>query len=69
MAMQQAAWAPYINAQGIDTFNSDIDLGCYEFNVNYQFDFATICHKSSDLVPGGGAGCRRPHRTPTGRLS
>ena len=45
MAMQQAAWAPYINQQGIDTFNSDIDLGCYVFNVLYQFDFATICHK------------------------
>lgn len=43
--MQQAAWAPYINQQGIDTFNSDIDLGCYVFNVLYQFDFATICHK------------------------
>jgi peptide/nickel transport system substrate-binding protein len=44
-AMQQAAWAPYINQQGIDTFNSDIDLGCYVFNVLYQFDFATICKK------------------------
>ena len=45
MAMQQAAWAPYINQQGIDTFNSDIDLGCYVFNVLYQFDFSTICKK------------------------
>ena len=44
-AMQQAAWAPYINQQGIDTFNSDIDLGCYVFNVLYQFDFSTICKK------------------------
>jgi peptide/nickel transport system substrate-binding protein len=43
--MEQAPWAPYINQQGIDTFNSDIDLSCYEFHVNYQFDFATICHK------------------------
>ena len=43
--MQQAPWAPFINQQGIDTFNSDIDLSCYEFHVNYQFDFATICHK------------------------
>ena len=43
--MQQAAWAPYINQQGIDTFNSDVDLSCYVFHVNYQFDFATICHK------------------------
>ncbi len=43
--MQQAPWAPYINQQGIDTFNSDIDLSCYVFHVNYQFDFATICHK------------------------
>ncbi len=45
MVMQQAAWAPYINQQGIDTFNSDIDLSCYVFNVNYQFDFSTICKK------------------------
>ena len=45
MVMQQAAWAPYLNQQGIDTFNSDIDLSCYVFHVNYQFDFATICHK------------------------
>ena len=45
MTMQQAAWAPYLNQQGIDTFNSDIDLSCYVFHVNYQFDFATICHK------------------------
>ena len=28
-----------------DTFNSDIDLSCYVFHVNYQFDFATICKK------------------------
>jgi peptide/nickel transport system substrate-binding protein len=43
--MEQAAWAPYINQQGIDTFNSDIDLSCYVFHVNYQFDFSTICKK------------------------
>jgi len=43
--MEQAAWAPYINQQGIDTFNSDVDLGCYVFNVLYQFDFSTICKK------------------------
>ena len=45
MVMEQAPWAPYINQQGIDTFGSDIDLSCYVFNVNYQFDFSTICHK------------------------
>jgi peptide/nickel transport system substrate-binding protein len=43
--MQQAGWAPYINQQGIDTFNADVDLSCYVFHVNYQFDFATICKK------------------------
>jgi peptide/nickel transport system substrate-binding protein len=43
--MEQAPWAPYLNQQGIDTFNSNIDLSCYVFNVNYQFDFATICKK------------------------
>ena len=45
MVMQQAPWAPYLNQQGIDTFSSDIDLSCYVFQVNYQFDFSTICHK------------------------
>jgi peptide/nickel transport system substrate-binding protein len=45
MVMEQAPWAPYINQQGIDTFNSDIDLSCYVFHVNYQFDFSTICKK------------------------
>jgi peptide/nickel transport system substrate-binding protein len=45
MVMEKAGWAPYLNQQGIDTFNSDIDLSCYVFHVNYQFDFATICHK------------------------
>jgi hypothetical protein len=43
--MQQAAWAPFINRQFVDTFNSDIDLGCYVNHLLYQFDFATICHK------------------------
>jgi peptide/nickel transport system substrate-binding protein len=44
-AMQQGAWAPFINRQFVDTFNSDIDLSCYINHVLYQFDFATICHK------------------------
>ena len=44
-AMQQAAWAPFINRQFVDTFNSNIDLSCYINHVLYQFDFATICHK------------------------
>ena len=45
MVMEQAAWAPFINQQGIDTFGSDMDLSCYVFHVNYQFDFSTICKK------------------------
>jgi peptide/nickel transport system substrate-binding protein len=45
MVMEQAAWAPFLNVQGIDTFSSSIDLSCYIFHVNYQFDFATICKK------------------------
>jgi peptide/nickel transport system substrate-binding protein len=45
MTMQKAAWAPYVNVQGIDTFSSSVDLSCYVFHVNYQFDFATICKK------------------------
>lgn len=40
-----APWAPYLNVQYIDTFNSDIDLSCYVNHVLYEFDFATICKK------------------------
>jgi peptide/nickel transport system substrate-binding protein len=43
--MQEAPWAPYLNVQYIDTFNSDIDLSCYVNHVLYEFDFATICKK------------------------
>lgn len=43
--MQEAPWAPFVNVQSIDTFGPDVDLGCYVQQVNYQFDFATICHK------------------------
>jgi peptide/nickel transport system substrate-binding protein len=43
--MQQAPWAPFINRQFTDFFNSDMDLSCYVNHVLYQFDFATICHK------------------------
>jgi peptide/nickel transport system substrate-binding protein len=43
--MEKAAWAPFMNRQFIDFFNSDIDLSCYVNHVLYQFDFATICHK------------------------
>ena len=43
--MQQAPWAPFINRQFTDFFNSDIDLSCYENHVLYEFDYATICHK------------------------
>jgi len=45
MVIEKAGWAPFVNVQGIDTFNNDIDLSCYIFHVNYQFDFATICKK------------------------
>jgi peptide/nickel transport system substrate-binding protein len=40
-----APWAPYLNVQYVDTFNSDINLNCYVNHVLYQFDFATICKK------------------------
>jgi hypothetical protein len=45
MVMEKAGWAPYVNVQGIDTFSSNVDLSCYVFHVNYQFDFSTICKK------------------------
>jgi peptide/nickel transport system substrate-binding protein len=43
--MQQAPWAPFVNVQSIDTFGPDVNLSCYVQHLNYQFDFATICHK------------------------
>jgi len=45
MTMEQAAWAPFMNRQFTDFFNSDMDLSCYVNHVLYQFDFALICHK------------------------
>jgi peptide/nickel transport system substrate-binding protein len=45
LVMEQGGWAPFVNVQQIDTFGTDIDLSCYVQHVNYQFDFATICHK------------------------
>jgi peptide/nickel transport system substrate-binding protein len=43
--MAQAPWAPFMNRQFIDFFNSDMDLSCYVNHVLYQFDFAAICKK------------------------
>jgi peptide/nickel transport system substrate-binding protein len=43
--MAQAPWAPYLNVEYLDTFNKNIDLSCYQYNVVYNFDFSTICHK------------------------
>jgi peptide/nickel transport system substrate-binding protein len=45
MVDEQAPWAPFMNRQFTDFFNSDMDLSCYENHVLYQFDYATICHK------------------------
>jgi peptide/nickel transport system substrate-binding protein len=45
MVMEQAPWAPFLNRQFTDFFNTDMDLSCYVNHVLYQFDFATICHK------------------------
>jgi peptide/nickel transport system substrate-binding protein len=45
MVMEQAPWAPFINRQFTDFFNSDMDLSCYVNHVLYQYDFSTACHK------------------------
>jgi peptide/nickel transport system substrate-binding protein len=45
MVDEQAPWAPFMNRQFTDFFNSDMDLSCYQNHVLYQFDYATICHK------------------------
>jgi peptide/nickel transport system substrate-binding protein len=44
-AMQQAAWAPYVNRQFTDFFDKDVDTGCYINHVLYQLDFSRICMK------------------------
>jgi peptide/nickel transport system substrate-binding protein len=43
--MAQAPWAPFMNRQETDFFNSDMDLSCYVNHVLYAFDFALICKK------------------------
>jgi peptide/nickel transport system substrate-binding protein len=44
-AIQQAAWAPYVNRQFTDFFSKDVDTSCYVNHVLYQFDFSRICMK------------------------
>ena len=44
-AMEQAPWAPFMNRQETDFFNSGMDLSCYVNHVLYAFDFALICKK------------------------
>jgi peptide/nickel transport system substrate-binding protein len=43
--MQDAPWAPFMNRQFTDFFNSGMDLTCYVNHVLYQFDFSLICKK------------------------
>jgi len=43
--MKQAPWAPFLNRQFTDFFDSKVDLSCYENHVLYEFDYATICVK------------------------
>src|SRR3954451_1463513 len=43
--MQAAPWAPFLNRQFTDFFDSKVDLSCYENHVLYEFDYATICSK------------------------
>jgi peptide/nickel transport system substrate-binding protein len=43
--MEDAPWAPFLNREQTDFFSSRVDLGCYENNVVYEFDYATICVK------------------------
>lgn len=39
------AAAPYVTRSGTDFFSSRMNMGCYVFNVLYQWDFATACLK------------------------
>jgi peptide/nickel transport system substrate-binding protein len=43
--MEDAPWAPFLNREQTDFFSARVDLGCYENNVVYEFDYATICVK------------------------
>ena len=44
-AIEQAAWAPYVNRQFTDFFSKDVDTSCYINHVLYQFDLSRICMK------------------------
>jgi peptide/nickel transport system substrate-binding protein len=43
--MEAAPWAPFLNREQTDFFSARVDLDCYENNVVYEFDYATICVK------------------------
>ena len=45
MVMKQAPWAPFLNRQFTDFFDSKVDLSCYQNHVLYEFDYSTICMK------------------------
>jgi len=41
--MREAPWAPFLNREFTDYFNSRVNLGCYVNQVVYGFDYSTIC--------------------------
>lgn len=41
--MLKAPWAPFLNREFTDFFNSKVNLGCYVNQVVYGFDYSTIC--------------------------
>jgi len=43
--MEAAPWAPFLNREQTDFFSARVDMRCYENNVVYEFDYATICVK------------------------
>jgi peptide/nickel transport system substrate-binding protein len=45
LVVKYAGVVPYVNRSGTDFFSKKMNLGCYEFHVLYQWDFATSCQK------------------------
>ncbi len=41
--MKLAPWAPFLNREQVDFFSARVRLQCYENNILYGFDYASIC--------------------------
>ncbi len=45
--MELAPWAPFLNRRQTNFFSARVDLACYVNSVIYEFDYASICIRST----------------------